>query len=882
VVCRRFEPERAVEIVGPTYGSGYRIGGRLVLTVAHLFPAGVGSGCQVRSKPTFGTVAATVAWIAPGADIALVALPDTVASCEPAAFGALPAGPEKVCFDLYGWPKWAQTARPDKAPKAGGRHIDGLIYLADTSPDGLLVLEPTRVPEAPAPDKSGSDWEGLSGAAVICDGLVVAVQRQHQNPRRPASLEAEPLARVYGDEGWQSLLEQQGVIATPENVRPVPDNHLNCVQILDTNDQYYRRNRPAMLQNVRNCWVKGMLEQSLYAVARLELGLTIQPDAVEDVWNVLVQRPEQTPQPLPPGTRISTAFDDFGHALLILGAPGTGKTTLLLELTKDLLARAEQEPNHPVPVVFNLSSWAVRQSPLAAWLVDELCERYYVPRKHAQIWIDKDLILPLLDGLDEVAPEHRSACAEAINAFRQQHGLVPIAVCSRLADYEALAVKLRLQGALVVQALTRPQIDRYLTQAGARLAGLRTTVQNDETLWELLDTPLMLSVAALAYQGHSAAEVQIAGTLEERKTQLFAAYTDAMFERRGKATLYSRQQTMQWLIWLAAAMAQHNQSIFYIEWMQPDWLPTRQQPWVVTLGEAALSGLIFGLAGGLVFGLVVGLNAGLVFGLDAGLVGSMFGLVFGPVFGLVLGPAFGLVYVTNSESIIHPAETLTWHWSRLIKRLVAAWLGGLTFGLGMGLFAGLASGLVGGLDAGLKFGLFAGLVGGLVSGLDGVLHVGLDLGLVGLFFGSVVGVGGWLLNDIQIGEITTRARPNEGIWRSLHNALLSGLAGGLVGGLVAGLVAGLTGLASGWIFGLVVGLKKGGRACLQHLILRILLWGNGFAPWRYVRFLDYAAERVFLRKVGGGYIFVHRMLLEYFAALHPSHHASLGQAPVSE
>jgi hypothetical protein len=33
-----------------------------------------------------------------------------------------------------------------------------------------------------------------------------------------------------------------------------------------------------------------------------------------------------------------------------------------------------------------------------------------------------------------------------------------------------------------------------------------------------------------------------------------------------------------------------------------------------------------------------------------------------------------------------------------------------------------------------------------------------------------------------------------------------------------------------------------------------------------VDFLDYAAERIFLRKVGGGYIFIHRLLQEYFAA----------------
>jgi len=43
---------------------------------------------------------------------------------------------------------------------------------------------------------------------------------------------------------------------------------------------------------------------------------------------------------------------------------------------------------------------------------------------------------------------------------------------------------------------------------------------------------------------------------------------------------------------------------------------------------------------------------------------------------------------------------------------------------------------------------------------------------------------------------------------------------------------------------------------------------GGSLPRRLVPFLDHAAERIFLRKVGGGYIFIHRMLLDYFAALH--------------
>jgi hypothetical protein len=40
-------------------------------------------------------------------------------------------------------------------------------------------------------------------------------------------------------------------------------------------------------------------------------------------------------------------------------------------------------------------------------------------------------------------------------------------------------------------------------------------------------------------------------------------------------------------------------------------------------------------------------------------------------------------------------------------------------------------------------------------------------------------------------------------------------------------------------------------------------------PLRYVRFLDHAARLNLLHKVGGGYIFIHRSLQEYFAPLDP-------------
>jgi hypothetical protein len=65
--------------------------------------------------------------------------------------------------------------------------------------------------------------------------------------------------------------------------------------------------------------------------------------------------------------------------------------------------------------------------------------------------------------------------------------------------------------------------------------------------------------------------------------------------------------------------------------------------------------------------------------------------------------------------------------------------------------------------------------------------------------------------------------------------------------------------------GLFIALEKGGYFLLDHFEARYLLRRNDLLPWDVVKFLDTAVERLFLRRVGGGYIFVHRTLLEYFA-----------------
>jgi hypothetical protein len=134
----------------------------------------------------------------------------------------------------------------------------------------------------------------------------------------------------------------------------------------------------------------------------------------------------------------------------------------------------------------------------------------------------------------------------------------------------------------------------------------------------------------------------------------------------------------------------------------------------------------------------------------------------------------------------------------------------------------------------------------------------------------------WLGSKVKTAKIVIKIRPNQGIWRSAYYALLTGLGAGLVSaagiGLLTGLILGpLFGVAFGPPFGVAIELFAslffGGEPCIQHLLLRLIFYGADYIPWNYAHFLDYAAERIFLYKMGGGYIFVHRLLLKYFAAL---------------
>lgn len=577
------------------------------------------------------------------------------------------------------------------------------------------------------------------------------------------------------------------------------------------------QNRQRFLKRVQATWITGVLEHSLHDTTLLVPNLQEQPDAVLNPWHLIMQETDQPPRPLPPDISISQVFDDTGGELLILGEPGAGKTTQLLQLARNLLLRAEHDPSHPLPAMLNLSSWAEKRPPLISWIIDELYDKYAVPHRLAASWLASNQMILLLDGLDEVAQPYRSACITALNTYRQEHNLTSMVVCSRSIEYTSQSARLSVQKAICIQPLTLQQIDTYLSRMGPQLSNIRLALQNDEGLRDLATTPLMLNILMLTYQEGTPDNLAALSSTSLRRDKVFEHYVQHMLERRNYEKRYSRRQTLAWLTSLARHMKRHGQSEFYIERMQKNWLVDRK---LRSLYHVSIT-LVCILIGAIISFIVAGLSIGLTIGL---LSATGFGVATGLMAGL--------------ETQIRTTRAFVWSWE--VLRLHWLLLAVLT----------LAGYILGVVDGNPKY-VFLNVVGGiLLGGLVGIL-------VMVLFNGQLSQV----IPDTQHIMI-----PNQEIKRSFLHCLVVVLIS-IPFEVIFILLHNRTGIIGVLGFGLVGALGFGGLACIQHVVLRFLLWRTGLLPWRLPQFLDYAAERILLRKVGGGYIFIHRLLLDYFAGL---------------
>jgi hypothetical protein len=317
---------------------------------------------------------------------------------------------------------------------------------------------------------------------------------------------------------------------------------------------------------------------------------------------------------------------------------------------------------------------------------------------------------------------------------------------------------------------------------------------------------------------------------------------------------------------------------------------------VVLLSDRLSNPLVYKLSSST----IVGLTAGCIVGLGNVLLIWLVGVSWLQVIsnklmgswllsGLSIGATMGLV----AGLITWLRERQTDHSLRSPRPVPSDWLRqSLRKGLVHGLVIAIISGCgLGWLLVSGKTPIYQGLIAIIVTFNLGLICAPVVIFIMagtsaigGLSSGGVLGV---LLSALSRGlsgpDIDRRIVPNQGIYQSALNIGVFALGGGLVLGWIWGLMnlAGAV-LSTGllptpmevlryWLSNsLFLGLLSGflpATACIQHVMLRIMLWRSGFAPWNYARFLNHATERLFLQKVGGRYLFIHRLLLEYLADL---------------
>lgn len=622
----------------------------------------------------------------------------------------------------------------------------------------------------------------------------------------------------------------------------------------------------SILENkVSQFWIKGVLENSVQHSALIQLGLDNLPDLVDNPWGSTPIAQEQS---------IDEVFQQVGGSLLILGEPGAGKTILLLTLTQQLLHQNKHKKGRLFPVVFNLSSWAHAGKSLSAWMIEELSTKYLIPRKIGKQWIEDHRLLLLLDGLDEVKESRRNDCVTAINHFLQETGVLGIVVCCRFKEYIALDTKLTVNGAIRLRLLSKEKILNYVAATGESHEKLYALLQQDTAFLQLAQTPFMLSIMMKTYQDKK--EELFPGkdfqSITDRRSQLIESYVTGQFQlvEKGpsKPKKYLKDQTTKWLSWVAQNMQKHNKTIFLMEELQISWLPRKMERIIHKVASIVITiligGLIIGLIGGLIFGLIVGLISWQISGLKDSLIyGIAGGLNYGFIGGLLGGLLGGVIFSIGKKShVITPIERTTWSLKNITKYY--------------------KTGFRKGFIRGIIFGAIIGIIVEILAKEIGLLNASLFIGLIGGFIGGLIGV---ITAGLRLEIPQTTATPNEGIkitFRNSRKGLLAiGLITGLLGGFIGGVYMAVEGnmglieilffgmidvLLYGMIFGIIGGLWLGGMHVIRHYLLRFFIYMRGYGPWNYAGFLDYVVDELqFMQRVGGGYIFIHRMILEHFA-----------------
>ncbi|RSS80080.1 NACHT domain-containing NTPase [Streptomyces sp. WAC06614] len=323
-------------------------------------------------------------------------------------------------------------------------------------------------------------------------------------------------------------------------------------------------------------------------------------------------RPAAAPVPVPTHETDVRALYGKSDELVVLGKPGMGKTTQLARLAHRLAVEAlegpdDREPLH-VPVYLRLDTY--RGEPMEEWLVAAMSEQYRgVSGVLVRTWLSEHRLLPVLDGLDEVPEGDRRRCVTELRRLRRSCPGTAVGCRTDEADLRRLAEALRALRYVEIEPPSERDVEEFLEADRDALADVRAALEQHPDLWPLFRSPMMLNFIRLTYRNRPADDLHQKGSLEERRSRIFDAYTRECLRRDRPRPDGAPERTLTWLTSLARTLTARKEHVLYLDRLDLTWLSPREQILPKVVPTVAMASCALGLP---VAWLAVAVRAGLV------------------------------------------------------------------------------------------------------------------------------------------------------------------------------------------------------------------------------------------------------------------------------
>ena len=234
--------------------------------------------------------------------------------------------------------------------------------------------------------------------------------------------------------------------------------------------------------------------------------------------------------------------------LMVLGAPGAGKSTFLRKMGLNALKGKKQGYKHNcIPVFLELKRFTAKEIDLKRIIIEEFITCSFPKAETiATRALEKGKLLILLDGLDEVPTKNLSSVIDTIQDFVDKHDKNRFIVSCRTAFYKS---SFRRFTDVEMADFNDKQIEQYINNwfnseidiQEQTAANCWSLLQQSEykAAKELARTPLLLTFLCLAYDK--------AETFPDNRSQLYRRALNILLEEWGAEKRIRRDKIYQGL-----------------------------------------------------------------------------------------------------------------------------------------------------------------------------------------------------------------------------------------------------------------------------------------------------------------------------------------------